>query len=501
MSHLKCRAALATGIASATTAVLGLAPLPAHAQTYPGAGMAMPQAMPSPGFASGAPGFGVARPMTAAPMPMMTPMPMRTYTPAFGMRPTYNQFYGQPSYNQSYGSYGQPSYERRTYEQPSYERSTESDAPSSNDISSYPFRVRHRTSGYPAGDLGQGTVSPDRRTFPRDLRTEPTAPLATTGTTYLNRPQGRVILPVRPFSGDDNRRVISPSTPPAVYNNTNNGYVYAPQAPVTTLGGPALLGGYYYGGYCNTYDGSGTYPSVYSAYTGFPSYIYSLGVSYQTLGGPPVYITDPLPFNPPQYQATYNQTNYYVTNEAQADQIADGGAPAKRAVHQALPADSYQAAFADIERAWTDGNFGLLKNHLRSSDTKVSVFLSSKYKYSLDSSDFGQITRDAFDRLDTVSFRFTRLRKAKNGDVTAYGKHVYRVTSGDDKTAGTASDNTVPFDSSSDGSAPSADTTVDNDPVGNAKTVYVSYTLRHGDDGWYITAVDSASDPLVKEAE
>ena len=194
------------------------------------------------------------------------------------------------------------------------------------------------------------------------------------------------------------------------------------------VGGPSLLGGFYYGNYCDTYSGGGTYPSVYSTYTGFPPYIYNPGVVYQTLAQP-VYLTDPLPFNPPQYQVTYNQTNYYVTSEDKAAEIEDGGAPAKKAVHQAYPADSYQAAFADIERAWTDGNLDLLKNHLRSSDTKVSVFLSSKYKYSLNSSDFAQITRDAFDRLDTVSFQFTRLRKAKNGDVTAYGKHVYRVAS------------------------------------------------------------------------
>ena len=194
---------------------------------------------------------------------------------------------------------------------------------------------------------------------------------------------------------------------------------------------------------------------------------------------------------------TYNQTNYYVTNEDKAAQIEDGGEPAKQAVHQAFPADSYQAAFADIERAWTDGNLDLIKNHLRSSDTKVSVFLSSKYKYSLDSTDFGQITRDAFDRLDTVSFQFTRLRKAKNGDVTAFGKHVYRVASSSNKADGAASDNTVPFDSAT----PGADGTADAPSAGVEKTVYVSYTLRHGADGWYITAVNSSTDPLVKEAE
>ena len=292
------------------------------------------------------------------------------------------------------------------------------------------------------------------------------------------------------------RVTAGPSAPPAV-NNPNNTYVYAPQAPVTTLGGPALLGGFYYGGYCDTYAGAGTYPAVYSVYSGFPAYIYNPGVVYQTLGYQPTYITAPLPFDAPQYQVTYNQTNYYVTSEDKAAQIEDGGAPAKEAVHQAFPADSYQAAFADIERAWTDGNLDLIKNHLRSSDTKVSVFLSSKYKYSLASSDFGQITRDAFDRLDTVSFQFTRLRKAKNGDVTAFGKHVYRVAGGSDKAA--ARRRTTPSRSTAPPPAPTAPRM--RPAAGAEKTVYVSYTLRHGDDGWYITAVDSSADPLVKEAE
>lgn len=273
-----------------------------------------------------------------------------------------------------------------------------------------------------------------------------------------------------------------------------NDYLY--NAPVTIVGGPTLLGGYYYGNYTDVYASQYCYPSVYNVYSGFPRYIVS--PSLIIIGEPyyPAYYTSYLPFYTPSYQVTYNQTNYYVTSEERARDIEQGGEPARQALKKAFPEGSYQAAFADIERAWTEGRITPLRKHLRENDVKLSVYFKGKYTYSIASADFAQITRDAFDRLNTVSFRFTRLRKAKNGDLTAYGKHVYRATddAGNAKADSNKSDDTVPF--STDGSR--LYDNADDPAAGQEKTVYVSYTLRRHDSEWYIIGVNSSPTDMVK---
>ncbi len=258
------------------------------------------------------------------------------------------------------------------------------------------------------------------------------------------------------------------------------------QSPITG-GGPALLGGYYYGGYCNAGGGRHEYRSVYSNYGGFPQYLYSPNVVVVSNDYPPDYSTPPLPFVTPVYQTTYNQNNYYVATPERVDELQAGGAEAKAALEHAYPASSFQAAFADIAHAWTDGDIDLIRKHLRDNDTRVSVFLDGKYSYSIASSDFSQITRDALDKLHTESFSFTRIRKSKNGDVTAFGSHVYRVSDAGD---GADSSGTVPFDQADAGGTGS-------DNLGAAKTIYVSYTLRRYGTEWDIVATDSANHDLA----
>jgi hypothetical protein len=174
----------------------------------------------------------------------------------------------------------------------------------------------------------------------------------------------------------------------------------------------------------------------------------------------------------------------------------------------------------------------LIRKHLRDADTKISVLIKKQYSYSIASDDFADITRDAINRLDTISFKFTRLRKADDGDVTAYGVHVYRATKGDETAdAGATSDKTEPFDADapvdagSDTAAAAAsaatdgDTAVDSGTPPDAsvasdtahsdtgasagskdiKTIYVSYTLRKRDDQWYIVLVDSSPNKLAPE--
>ena len=267
-----------------------------------------------------------------------------------------------------------------------------------------------------------------------------------------------------------------------------NGF-FSGQTPITG-GEPALLGGYYYGNYCSTGAANYCYPSVYSGYNGFPQYIYSPNITVVTNTYGPDYSTPYLPFATPVYQTTYNQNNYYVANEGRVNDLQAGGERAKAALEHAYPANSFQAAFADVAHAWTDSDIDLLRRHLRDPDTRISVFLDGKYSYSIASSDFSQITRDALDKLHTVSFSFTRLRKAKNGDVTAFGSHVYRTTDSSTNDTGT-----VPFDQ------PGTDTTANDQSSASAlsaeKTVYVSYTLRRYGTEWDVIATDSADHDLA----
>jgi len=294
-------------------------------------------------------------------------------------------------------------------------------------------------------------------------------------------------------------RVTTPVGPQQVPASSYGGnYVYADNDVTVISGAPIMLGGYYYSGYCPVRTGPYVYPSVYCTYDGFPQYIYNPGAVILSEPYFPIYNTPYLPFYTPPYQVTYNQTNYYVDNEQRAQEIEEGGEPARTAIKHAYAEGSYQAAFADVEKAWTDGDVGLIRKHLRDNDTKISVLIKSKYAYSISSDDFAQITRDALDRLDTVSFKFSRLRKARNGDVTAYGVHVYRSTTSDNGDgSSSSSQDTVPF--SSDGS--SSDTSnydqSGSSASGTEKQRYVSYTLRKHDDAWYIVMVDSSSSKLV----
>jgi len=282
------------------------------------------------------------------------------------------------------------------------------------------------------------------------------------------------------------------------HDNYENNYVYNTvinPSPVY-LGAPTLLGGYYYGNYCDSYVQNYTYPSVYSTYYGFPRFLFNPTVVVVSQPYCPIYTTSYLPFYPPLYPVTYNENNYYFTNEERTRDFEAGGDRAKEAIRNAYPADSYQAAFADIARGWSDSDIKLIRRHTRDTDTRLSVFLNKKYSYSIASGDFLQITRDALDRLNTVSFDFTRLRKAKNGDVTAFGKHIYRVSDSTTRSGGDG--DTVPFDSNGSDTASSSPYSQSSDPTsGEKKTVYVSYTLHRKDDKWCIIAVDSSEHSLT----
>ena len=442
-SRYSVRFALAAG----TLAALFVLPQSASAQLVggfmrPGAtvqGQSVPQrpiaspSMPSPSVPMLLRSGPIVRGTYSSPRPLPTQStPVYNGTVTYGHAPVYNP----PIYGQGYGQGGYNSYGNGGYSNDGYGNGGYSNDGYNNGYDGH--------NNYP----GSGPV--------------------------VTLPEG----PYYPTGGTLPGRAFTPPIGPA------NGY-FSGQAPIT--GGPALLGGYYYGNYCADGGGRHEYRSIYSGYSGFPQYIYSPNIIVVSNNYQPDYAAPSLPFAAPVYQTTYNQNNYYVATEGRVNDLQAGGDRAKVALEHAYPAGSFQAAFGDIARAWTDGDIDQIRKHLHNNETRVSVFLDGKYSYSIASSDFSQITRDAFDKLHTVSFNFTRIRKAKNGDVTAFGSHVYRVS---DTPSGTDSNGTVPFDQSGTDST-------DGDSMGAAKTLYVSYTLRHYGTEWDIVATDTANHNLA----
>ena len=113
-------------------------------------------------------------------------------------------------------------------------------------------------------------------------------------------------------------------------------------------------------------------------------------------------------------------------------------------------------ALSDIRDAWVNGRVNLIEDHVDNLQT-IAVLLDGNYDYSLDAGDYAQMTNDAIDQIQTVSFTWQEVRQRTNGDYTAYAKHTYR------------------------------------DDSGSTKTVYVSYTL-HKLGGEYVIVEVGSSD-------
>lgn len=115
---------------------------------------------------------------------------------------------------------------------------------------------------------------------------------------------------------------------------------------------------------------------------------------------------------------------------------------------------------AEIRHAWMNGDFTRLKSRIRGNG-KVRIYLKGKYKYSVDASDFAQMTRDAMERIDTTSFTLDRVQRRGDDRVFASGKHVYL------------------------------------DPDKQKHEVYVSYVLVKEDGRWRIAEAGSSTEPIT----
>ncbi len=114
---------------------------------------------------------------------------------------------------------------------------------------------------------------------------------------------------------------------------------------------------------------------------------------------------------------------------------------------------------ADIRSTWLEGRFDLIRNHV-SRGQSIAILLNGRYDYSLDSDDYLQMTSDAVNQIQTVSFTWESIRQRTDGNYTAFGRHTYY------------------------------------DISGMTKTVYVSYTIRRIGSYYDIVEVGSSSSHL-----
>ena len=116
-------------------------------------------------------------------------------------------------------------------------------------------------------------------------------------------------------------------------------------------------------------------------------------------------------------------------------------------------------ALSDIRNSWLDGRLDLVRNHVYS-DRLIDVLIDGEYDYSIYGEEYIEMTWDALDNIQTISFTWEKVRQRTDGAYTAFGKHVYR------------------------------------DSYGSAKTVYVSYTLRNIGGDYVIEEVGSSNSRL-----
>jgi hypothetical protein len=145
--------------------------------------------------------------------------------------------------------------------------------------------------------------------------------------------------------------------------------------------------------------------------------------------------------------------------QGQNGQYQIGEGDARKTGPDAPKASPIDSAVADIKQAWQGRDIQLLAKHIRS-DSRIAVYLRGKYQYSLDASDYLDITRDAFAATKTVRFTLDRVQRKQKDVYTVSGRHVY------------------------------------TDKDGEERTVHVSYVLEKMDDEYVITQVGSAPDQV-----
>ncbi len=289
----------------------------------------------------------------------------------------------------------------------------------------------------PMGALPAGPVFPPK---PNPLRNGATQP----GMQQYS--PGTVIRPGLPPSASGNGNVIRPGLSPNPYNGNAvvPGLSSAPSANVIRPGlpqtgprqafvvnGPPIIiddcGATFFRGYKTIYVPGQTYLSPFGVYN-CPRYI---AVNH-VVASPYVY-------------ANGREVGVYRPY-AYGDRDPDPSAGADRG-------RLLRAALNDLALYWEENDTRALRRRVLP-DVAVAVFQGERHVYSLRQSDFLDLSRDALDRVTTLSFRFHAVRDRTDGLVNAYATHSYRVRSD-----------------------------------GTTRTATARYTLVYVDGDWYVSAV------------
>ena len=116
-------------------------------------------------------------------------------------------------------------------------------------------------------------------------------------------------------------------------------------------------------------------------------------------------------------------------------------------------------AIAELEEGYRGGNIDSMAA-LCDPNGQVSIFLQGEYSYSMSSSDYLDLTRDAFSSTQTIDFTFTTLHKRSDGVYAVAGRHRYR------------------------------------DQSSRERSVYVSYVFEDQGGNWTLTQVETTPDRI-----
>lgn len=156
----------------------------------------------------------------------------------------------------------------------------------------------------------------------------------------------------------------------------------------------------------------------------------------------------------PYVQTTHVQTIPYTVPSYQSTRPA-----LVNGYYLAKYATLLDNALMEIRDAWMTGKYELIDKHLDSSRT-IAVFLDGTYDYSVTASDYADMTCDAIEEIQTVSFMWEDIKQRADSDYTAFGKHIFRNV------------------------------------LGDMQTVYVSYTLQKMGQDYVIIEVGASNSPL-----
>lgn len=131
-------------------------------------------------------------------------------------------------------------------------------------------------------------------------------------------------------------------------------------------------------------------------------------------------------------------------------------------------AEALGDALKDIRRAWLNGDYLRLKDRF-TSPSGIRLFPGGKYTSTMTAADFGKMTRDALQAIETTAFELEPATMSSPDRAFVAGKHTFAA------------------------SPP------DGGPK-RAASVFISYTLELKDGLWRITEAGSSSEPITSHA-